>query len=377
MNLTFWSDSVVPSISANSIQVMKMCDAFAKLGHITTLHAKTPNPSESLSRSNLSDFYGITTNFKIINHSSHNSFRHLDYDLKVLVSVLKSKTDLVYTRSLRGALLANSFGKKNILELHFLPTTPTSIWILKKISNSNTLQKIIVISNRLKELLLAKHPYLSAIHIEVFHDAVDIVRFSEPNIYPDQQNVDLNLNPSRKTVMYVGHLYPGRGIDLIEQLAQELPEIDFIIIGGTERDVLHRQTKLIEIGISNLIYYGFIPNSKLHNYYQMADILIMPYQKQVSVSSGGNTVDWMSPMKTFEYMATGKPLISSDLPVLREVLNEDVAVLVEPDNVEQWKYSIENTLTNPRFANKIARNAREIAEYNTWEFRARNILGCL
>ena len=109
----------------------------------------------------------------------------------------------------------------------------------------------------------------------------------------------------------------------------------------------------------------------------MADILIMPYQKEVSVSSGGNTVDWMSPMKTFEYMATGKPLISSDLPALREVLNEDVAVLVEPDNVEQWKSSIENTLTNSSFANKIAQNARQKAEANPWESRAHNILGSL
>ncbi|MAS81228.1 MAG: hypothetical protein CMF45_00910 [Legionellales bacterium] len=377
MNLTFWSDSVVPSITANSIQVMKMCDAFTRLGHSTTLHAKTSTCATASPLSDLSELYGITTDFRVINHSSHNSIRHLDYDLKVLASVLRSEADLIYTRSLRGALFANLFAKKNILELHFLPSTPASTWILKKLSNSNNLQKIIVISNRLKELLLDKHPYLSTAYIEVCHDAVDIDRFSDSNRYTVQGKGDLNLNSLRKTIMYVGHLYQGRGINLIEQLAEKLPEIDFIVIGGTEKDVLYRQARLTKIGISNLIYYGFIPNSKLHNYYQMADILIMPYQKQVSVSSGGNTADWMSPMKTFEYMASGKPLISSDLPALREVLNEDIAVLVEPDNVEQWKSSIENTLTNPVFANKIARNARQIAEENTWESRARKILGCL
>ena len=377
MNLTFWSDSVVPSTTANSIQVMKMRDAFNKLGHSTTLYAKKPDNSTRYTSANLSELYGTTTKISIINHSSHSSMRHLDYDFKVLTSVLKSKTDMIYTRSLRGAFLANIFGKKNILELHSLPVTDTNTWMLKKISAGHTLQKIIVISNRLKELLIDRHPYLSSDLVEIFHDAVDIERFSEPDFYPTLTKVDLDLNPTRKTIMYVGHLYSGRGIDLIEQLARKLPEIDFMIIGGTEKDVLYRQIRVTELGISNLIYYGFIPNSKLHNYYQMADILIMPYQKEVSVSSGGNTVDWMSPMKTFEYMATGKPLISSDLPALREVLNEDVAVLVEPDNVEQWKSSIENTLTNSSFANKIAQNARQKAEANTWESRAHNILGSL
>ncbi len=376
MNVTFWSDSVVPSIAANSIQVMKMCAAFTKLGHTTTLHAKKSHKFSSYNRAHLKDLYGITTKFNIIYHSSHRSIRHLDYDLKVLTRLLTTKTDIVYTRSLRGALLANIFGKKTILELHFLPITTSSTRILKKISASNSLHKIIVISNRLKQLLLSKHPYLSANRIETFHDAVDIERFSGSSFDPTAKKLGLNLNPSRKIIMYVGHLYPGRGINLIEQLAEKLPGIDFIVIGGTENEVLYRKTRSEEMGLCNLIYYGFIPNAKLHNYYQIADILIMPYQKQVSVSSGGNTVDWMSPMKTFEYMASGKPLISSDLPALREVLNEDVAVLVEPDNVEQWKSSIENTLTNCSFANKIAQNARQRAEENTWESRAHNILSC-
>jgi glycosyltransferase involved in cell wall biosynthesis len=174
--------------------------------------------------------------------------------------------------------------------------------------------------------------------------------------------------------MYVGNLYKGRGIDLIEQLAQTLPEIDFIIIGGSGNDLLDRKTKSLQMGINNLIYYGFIPNSELHDYYEIADLLIMPYQNQVSVSGGGDTSKWMSPMKTFEYMASGKPLISSDLPVLREVLDEDVAILVDANNLEQWKSSIQNALTNTALTNRIVENARQKAQQNTWECRAFKIL---
>ena len=80
--------------------------------------------------------------------------------------------------------------------------------------------------------------------------------------------------------MYVGHLYEGRGINLIEQLAKSLPEVNFIVIGGLEKDVADRKHRLSRLQITNLYYYGFIPNAQLPDYYQIADLLIMPYEKQ-------------------------------------------------------------------------------------------------
>ncbi len=371
----YWSDSIIPSTSANSIQVMKMCEAFTNLGHITTLHAKKPNKSQIAPNTNLTELYGVSSDFKVLCHSSHRSIKHIDYDFTVSLNVLKAKPDLIYTRSLRGALSAHWCNIQFILELHFLPTTKKSNWILKKVSKSNSIKKIVVISQKLKDMLLETHPYISEFMIEVHHDAIDIERFADSNLDSVETKVKLNLNPSRKIVMYVGHLYEGRGIDLIEQLAQTLPEIDFIIIGGTEKDVLYRKSKSLQMGTSNLVYYGFIPNSKLHYYYAIADLLIMPYQQQVSVSGGGDTSQWMSPMKTFEYMASGKPLISSDIPVLREVLDDEVAILVEADKLEEWKSSIQNTLTNTQFANRISGNAKRKAQENTWVCRAHKILG--
>ena len=377
MNLAFWSDSIIPSTAANAIQVMKMCNAFTKLGHHTTLHAKKPSIAKETDLDQLANIYGVTTNFKIVSHRSHQYIRHLDYDAKVLISVLKSKPDLIFTRSLRGAFLTNFFNKKDLLELHFLPTTNSNSLMLKQLARGTCLKKIIVISENLKNLLLSEHPYLSSVPIEVCHDAVDIDRFPVSETSPIERKIELSIDIQKKIVMYVGHLYEGRGINLIEQLAKSLPEVNFIVIGGLEKDVADRKHRLSRLQITNLYYYGFIPNAQLPDYYQIADLLIMPYEKTVSVSGGGDTSAWMSPMKTFEYMASGKPLISSDLPALREVLNEEVAILVEPGNLEDWKYSIENTLTNETLANKISTNARQKAERNTWESRANKILSYL
>ena len=255
MNLAFWSDSIIPSTAANAIQVMKMCNAFTKLGHHTTLHAKKPSIAKEADLDQLANIYGVSTNFKIVSHRSHQYIRHLDYDAKVLISVLKSKPDLIFTRSLRGAFLTNFFNKKVVLELHFLPTTNSNSLMLKQLARGTCLKKIIVISENLKNLLLSEHPYLSSVPIEVCHDAVDIDRFPVSETSPIERKIELSIDIQKKIVMYVGHLYEGRGINLIEQLAKSLPEVNFIVIGGLEKDVADRKHRLSRLQITNLYYY--------------------------------------------------------------------------------------------------------------------------
>ncbi len=374
MNIHFWSDSVIPSISANSIQVMKMANAFSLLGNNLTLHAKRATAKDNYSYDDLDSLYGITQQFKVHTHTSHTTIKHIDYDIKVLFDVIKSKPDLVFSRSLRGSFLSHLFKQKHILELHYLPSTLSNRKMLYELSTSPYLHKIIVISNGLRKLLLNKYPYLSNVIIKVCHDGIDIERFAEYSITSDKAKQKFGIDQKTKIVMYVGHLYEGRGIDLIEQLSQELPYIKFVIIGGKFNDLQYRKTRSTELKLTNLHYWGFIPNSELQDYYQLADVLIMPYENKVTVSGGGDTVQWMSPMKTFEYLASGKPVISSDLPALREVLNDNNAVLVEADNLEHWKNSILNTLTNSKMTTTMCQNARITAESNTWQARASQIL---
>ena len=174
-----------------------MCEAFTNLGHTTTLHAKKPHKSQILPNTNLSDLYGVSSDFKVLCHASHRTIKHINYDFIVSLNILRTKPDLLYTRSLRGALLSHWYNIQFILELHFVPTTAKSDWILKKISKGNSIKKIVVISQKLKELLLEIHPYLSSIIIEVHHDAVDIERFANANLDHAKKKIELKLNPDR------------------------------------------------------------------------------------------------------------------------------------------------------------------------------------
>ncbi|GAG00742.1 unnamed protein product, partial [marine sediment metagenome] len=182
------------------------------------------------------------------------------------------------------------------------------------------LRHLVVISHALKEMI--KSDILGE-KIIVAHDGADLID-------KDIQTFISNKNGSRTKVGYIGQLYPGRGIELIFKMALKLPNIDFHIIGGTEDDIKARKR---EIKGNNIFLHGFIPPSLTNKYIRNYDILVMPYQKKVSISGDkfSDTSQWMSPLKMFEYMASGKPIIASDLPALREVLKQGKnAILVDP-----------------------------------------------
>ena len=135
--------------------------------------------------------------------------------------------------------------------------------------------------------------------------------------------------PGALKVGYVGHLYPGRGIEVILALADRVPEADFHVVGGTAADLAHWRKRRDR---PHLHFHGHQPPGSLHPYYRAFDLVLAPYQQQVACAGGvGDISRWVSPMKLFEYMSHGQAIIASDLPVLREVLTDNVnCVLCRP-----------------------------------------------
>jgi len=81
-----------------------------------------------------------------------------------------------------------------------------------------------------------------------------------------------------------------------------------------------------------------------------------------------------SPMKMFEYMAAGRAIVTADLPVIREVLNEKNAIFCEPDDVGKWKVEIEKLLTDEPRRLELGRQARQDVQGYTWLARAEKIV---
>ena len=171
-------------------------------------------------------------------------------------------------------------------------------------------------------------------------------------------------------VGYVGHLYKGRGIDIIIECANKLNNVDFHVVGGSEKDIEYWK----HISNDKVHFHGFVPPSLVNKYINSFDILLAPYQNSVSVFGGkGDTSKYMSPLKIFEYMSSGKTIIVSDLPVLREVLNDQNSVIVQPDNIDEWVLAIKHCLSES-FRKKLSKQVIEDFKQYTWFNRANNIL---
>ena len=157
-------------------------------------------------------------------------------------------------------------------------------------------------------------------------------------------------------------------------MALELPEVLFLIYGGNDGDVLFRRrnNKLI-----NLRFMGHITHVEAQRIMKIVDVLLMPYQQEVSIGvDKHDTGRWMSPMKMFEYMASGVPIISSDLPVLREVLSDGVnCLLVESNNKEAWMNALLNLMNEPKIAQRIGLSAHlDYKNSYTWLNRAKELV---
>ena len=350
---------------------MKMCNAFSRIGHeVILLSIKAPGSHKEGMESDF-DFYGVETGFKIKKlNVPKMKYSILLYSLRCAIEIFKIKPDIVYGRCLWGVWLAAMLGVDVIYEMHF-PLKHMSRGAnicFTSLTKRGRLRHLVVISHALKEVIKND---VSGKKIIVAHDGANLVDYKNKEI----QTVLSERHKNRIKVGYIGHLYPGRGIDLIFKIAMELPNIDFHIVGGTEDDIKARKRA---IKGNNIFLHGFILPSLINNYILNFDILVMPHKGKVAIS-GGTSRDisqYMSPLKMFEYMASGKPIIASDLPVLREVLKQGInAILVDPADIDGWVSAIQYLADDEKAREKIAQQALfDLKQYYTWEKRAERVL---
>jgi glycosyltransferase involved in cell wall biosynthesis len=203
-------------------------------------------------------------------------------------------------------------------------------------------------------------------------NGVDLERYENLSD-PSNARRQLNLKDAL-TVGFTGHIYPGRGADLLFELAKQMPQVNFLWVGGTPDLVSYWQSRLSDSQLKNVTMTGFIEHGRIPLYQAASDILLMPYGRSISASSGQDIAEVINPMKMFEYMASGRAIASADLPVIREVLNEKNAVFCEPGNVNEWRSVIESLLADEKRRTALGVQARKDVERYTWAERARRIL---
>lgn len=360
MKILYLTDFEIPAKSASSVHVMKMCEAFSIAGHDVTLICAKGEIGEN----SVFEYYGVKAIFKIEQIPlARIKGRLFWFALKARVIVKKNDPDIVYSRSVLSFLFVAGKTRMGILEAH------KPVWeyglvyrlafsIIMQLRNFN---RLVVISEALKRIFLKKYPNLS---ITVAHDAASLVTCM-------RNDININIPGITFHVGYIGNIYRGRGIELIVALANRFSDVGFHIVGGSF-------DQLIRLGIpkspKNLVCHGFVPPSDVTCYRQKFDVLIAPYQQDVETIGGSKTVEYMSPLKIFEYMSERKLIIASDFPVLREVLNEGNSILVTANRIEEWELAIvrarDRTLVEQ--LSKAAYN--DFLAHYTWDKRVSNVL---
>jgi glycosyltransferase involved in cell wall biosynthesis len=362
--IIYATTAVIPSRMASSIHVMKMCSAFANNGNEVILLVPDSQNDYEKNIDNVFDFYQVKDNFKIIKSNfSKNRIKHKLNFLYSSYKIIKTiDPDIVYGRELYICFLS-SFKYNTSFEIH---STLKGYWknkLFDFMSKNKNYNKTIVISKALEKLFLTRK-YVNCKNIHIAHDGADIVTDFESKIKLKGLGVNLKVG-------YIGHLYKGKGIEIIEKIQDMLPDnIEIHIVGGYDKDREYCQKKIRN---KNIYFYGFVPQSKVGIYINSMDVCLLPNQKIVLSQGGDNISNFTSPLKMFEYMSYKKAIIVSDLEVLKEVLDSSNSILCPPLDSKCWLNALKNLL-NEENRLAIGNNAYSLfMKKYTWLNRASNI----
>jgi len=370
MKLIYIANIRIPTEKAHGIQIMEMCEAFGN--HNLETELIIPWRFNRI-KQDFFNYYGIKKNFKIKKIFSLDLIflnipriffwlQSLTFFISIFFYLLFKKADIIYSRDSFSLYLLSFFKKNIVLELH---TFPSNFSFHKRVFKKA--KKIVVITRRLKDSLVNKG--INKSKILVAPDGVDIEKFNI-DISQEEARKKLNLPLDKKIVLYTGHLYKWKGVQVLADTSEFLyKDIVVVFVGGTEKDIKEFKNRNKDKDKDNLLVLGHKPYSDIPYYLKAADVLVLPNSGKTKISK-----KWTSPMKMFEYMASQRSIIASDLPSLREILDENNAILVKSDNPQELIQGIKRALKDLDLSVKISTQAyKDVQEY-TWQKRVNNIL---
>ena len=369
MKLIYIANVRMPTEKAHGIQIKKMCEAFSNQG--LEVELIVPWRFNKIKQDPF-EYYKIKRNFKIKKIFSLDLIplgipkigfwiQSISFAKLLFFYSLFKKADIIYSRD-SFSLYPLSFFKKNLVyESHVFPN---NIFFHKKVFKKS--RAIITITQGLKNLFIKKG--IDGNKILVAADGVDLEDFNI-EITKEEARKKLNLPLDKKIVMYIGLFDEWKGYLTLLKSSNFFKDeqIKLVMIGGTEKQVQNLKKEYPDV-----IFLGYLPYTDLPLNQKTADVLVIPNSGQMAISKY-----YTSPLKLFSHMVSQRPIVASDLPSLREILNENNAILVKSDSPQALVEGIEKALKNPDFSAKISLKALKDVQKYSWAERVKNILSFL
>jgi glycosyltransferase involved in cell wall biosynthesis len=175
----------------------------------------------------------------------------------------------------------------------------------------------------------------------------------------------------RPIVAYAGHLYAWKGVDVLLDALAQLEEVRGWIVGGleSEPDLARLRDRAADLGVLDRVTFtGLVRPAAVAGHLRAADVLVLPNP------ASAISTRFTSPLKLFEYMAAGRPIVASDLPAITEVLrHEKNALLVAPGDPAALAAAVRRLLNDHALADRLAQAALVDAGEYSWDRRGERL----
>jgi glycosyltransferase involved in cell wall biosynthesis len=384
--LVLVANTRMPSKRAQALQVAQVAGAFARAGVQTTLlHAKRSHTTALPEGTTLWDYYGVSRGAEEHSRLLSVAVRNLDtidyfpralqylparvqewsfYRAAARRVLERYRGAVVLSREVETARALLRAGVSRVfLEVHRVPGSRVRrSWLVDTARSS---LGVLAISGGVREDLLEMGIPPDRVRVE--HDGFEPGRFS-PRPRREEARQQLGLPVDKPIAVYTGGLLEWKGVEHAVDAARLLPEVLFVIAGGMDADVARIRARAR--GLNNVRVDGFQPPTLVPSYMAAADVGLVPNCSTPDISSR-----YTSPLKVFESLACELPLVVSDLPSLRDILQHgESALLVEPEDPSAIAAGIRRILEDEILRARLVRGGLEVADLHDWDSRAGRIL---
>jgi glycosyltransferase involved in cell wall biosynthesis len=384
VRILYFADIRFPLERANGIQTMQTCHALAARGHTITLVVR---PDSSGEDRDPFEFYGLPStpalSIRRVSRDGSAVRRRLRYLASALNrAVAAPGTNVLFTRDLGVASVL--LGVPRVLrppvvyESHgFAPEVSRALPELLGNADRPSPGKLRRLERRERRVWRRADGYVAITSGLALELASRFGTRDRISVVPDGVRLAADRRfqpPSWKAaplVAYAGHLYPWKGADVLLEALAMLTNVRGLFIGGhpAEPDLARMRQRADVLGVGwRMTFMGAVDPPRVAGLLDGADVLALP-NPPTPVSSR-----YTSPLKLFEYLAAGKPIVASDLTSFREVLrHEENSILVDAGKPDALAAGIRRVTADRELAGRIARQAFEDAASYTWERRAERL----
>ena len=378
--LVYFANNRLPTEKAHGLQIVQMSEAFANVGYDVTLIAPNRfNTADMRAIDSLWDHYGVAQNFAFRRLPCLDLFpffprfhvallvQTVTYILSILIWLVFRRVNVLYTRDVFIGFALTVFRPKTIL-----------IYEVHQVHGSRFGQRVQGFIVRrayvvpITGYLAEKMRDLGANHVQVEHDGFRAARFAALPAQTDAR-AEVSWPVEVFIVGWIGRLYMlglDKGVGQLGEALAQVSETSLAVVGGPDEMVEILRQRWIAAGLDETRFLASeqVPPDRVPVYLRAFDICAMPHPWTEQFAY------YTSPIKLFEYMASGRAIVASDLPAFAEVLrHEESALLVPPGDVDALAAAIRRLQSDRDLRERLGAQAKVDVQHYTWDARAQRI----